>query len=107
MDNAAGRVTGFEVLPLAKLGRPRIDVTFRISGFFRDAFPTQIELLDSAMRAVMTLDETGDDNPWLHAFTRNARASSPRDMAVRMRSGAHRFASSARSRAPMARDCRR
>ena len=62
-DLASGRVTGFEVLPLAALGRPRVDVTFRVSGFFRDAFPEQIDLLDSAARAVMALDETEEDNP--------------------------------------------
>ena len=61
---SSGRVTGFEILPLAVLGRPRVDVTFRISGFFRDAFPDQIDLLDSAFRAVMQLeDETEEDNP--------------------------------------------
>ena len=47
----------------AKLGRPRVDVTLRISGFFRDAFPAQIELLDKAIRAVGALDEDDDDNP--------------------------------------------
>ncbi|WP_165187071.1 cobaltochelatase subunit CobN [Caulobacter soli] len=62
-EHATGRVTGFEVLPLAKLGRPRVDVTLRISGFFRDAFAPQIDLLDSAARAVMALDEPADENP--------------------------------------------
>ncbi len=60
---SSGRLTGFEVLKLAVLGRPRVDVTFRASGFFRDAFPDQINLLDSAARAVMALDETAEDNP--------------------------------------------
>ncbi|HET6538254.1 MAG TPA: cobaltochelatase subunit CobN [Sphingopyxis sp.] len=60
---SSGRLTGFEVLKLAVLGRPRVDVTFRASGFFRDAFPEQINLLDSAARAVMTLDEAQEDNP--------------------------------------------
>ncbi len=57
------RVTGYEILPLAVLGRPRVDVTLRISGFFRDAFPAQIELYDLAVRAVGTLDEPERDNP--------------------------------------------
>ncbi|MBX2805989.1 MAG: cobaltochelatase subunit CobN [Hyphomicrobiales bacterium] len=57
------RLTGFEIIPLAKLGRPRVDVTFRVSGFFRDAFPAQIELLDSAMRAVAALNEPEGENP--------------------------------------------
>ncbi|MDP8946478.1 MAG: cobaltochelatase subunit CobN [Actinomycetota bacterium] len=51
------RVTGLEVMPLEELGRPRIDVTVRISGFFRDAFPNLISLVDDAVRAVAALDE--------------------------------------------------
>ena len=62
-EHSTGRVTGFEVLPLAVLGRPRVDVTLRISGFFRDAFAPQIDLLDSAARAVMALEEPEEDNP--------------------------------------------
>ncbi|WEJ99694.1 MAG: cobaltochelatase subunit CobN [Candidatus Sphingomonas phytovorans] len=59
----SGRVVGFEMITLAELRRPRVDVTFRVSGFFRDAFPEQIDLLDSAARAVMALDEDERDNP--------------------------------------------
>jgi cobaltochelatase CobN len=62
-EPSSWRVTGFEIMPLARLGRPRVDVTLRISGFFRDAFPAQIELLDKAMRAVGALDEDEEDNP--------------------------------------------
>ena len=62
-EGSTGRVTGFEILSLAVLGRPRVDVTIRISGFFRDAFIEQIELLDSASRAIMALDEEDGDNP--------------------------------------------
>jgi cobaltochelatase CobN len=62
-DSASWRVTGYEIIPMAKLGRPRVDVTLRISGFFRDAFPAQIELLDKAFRAVAALDEPVEDNP--------------------------------------------
>ncbi len=50
-------------MPLSVLGRPRIDVVFRVSGFFRDAFPAQVDLLDSAVRAVAALDEPADLNP--------------------------------------------
>ena len=67
---ASRRVTGFEVLPLDLLDRPRVDVTLRISGFFRDAFPSQIDLFDSAARAVAALDETERFNP-LAARTRD------------------------------------
>jgi cobaltochelatase CobN len=62
-EPSSWRVTGYEIIPLAKLGRPRVDVTLRISGFFRDAFPLQIELLDRAIRAVGELDEDEGDNP--------------------------------------------
>ncbi|HEX3590820.1 MAG TPA: cobaltochelatase subunit CobN [Pseudonocardiaceae bacterium] len=61
-DDASRRVTGFEVVPVAELGRPRIDVVVRISGFFRDAFPHVVTLLDDAIRAVATLDEPDEDN---------------------------------------------
>jgi cobaltochelatase CobN len=62
-DTSSWRVTGYEIIPMAKLARPRVDVTLRISGFFRDAFPAQIELLDKAFRAVAALDEPIEDNP--------------------------------------------
>ncbi|MEE9161412.1 MAG: cobaltochelatase subunit CobN, partial [Candidatus Neomarinimicrobiota bacterium] len=56
------RVTGVEVIPLQELGHPRIDVTVRISGFFRDAFPNLIYLLDQAVELVASLDEPETDN---------------------------------------------
>ncbi|MFG2403198.1 cobaltochelatase subunit CobN [Streptomyces brevispora] len=61
-DDASRRVTGFEVVPVDELGRPRIDVTVRISGFFRDAFPHVVGLIDDAVRAVAELDEPADAN---------------------------------------------
>lgn len=62
-DEGSARVTGIEILPLALLDRPRIDVTLRISGLFRDAFPAQIALFDEAVRAIAARDETPDWNP--------------------------------------------
>ncbi|MFM7405920.1 MAG: cobaltochelatase subunit CobN [Cuspidothrix sp.] len=62
-DGAARRVVDFEILPLSILGRPRVDVTLRISGFFRDAFPNLIALFDQAVKAVSRLDEPTDQNP--------------------------------------------
>ncbi|WP_417242382.1 cobaltochelatase subunit CobN [Celeribacter sp.] len=62
-DTMSRRVTGFEVLPASVLGRPRVDVTLRVSGFFRDAFPQLIALVDSAARAVQEMDESEADNP--------------------------------------------
>ncbi|GAA4675827.1 cobaltochelatase subunit CobN [Streptomyces youssoufiensis] len=61
-DEASRRVTGLEPIPLDQLGRPRIDVTLRISGFFRDAFPHVVGLLDDAVRLVAGLDEPAADN---------------------------------------------
>lgn len=56
------RVMGLEVIPLPELGHPRIDVTVRISGFFRDAFPNLIDLLDQAVDMVAGLDESPEEN---------------------------------------------
>ena len=56
------RIQGIEVIPLSELGRPRIDVTVRISGFFRDAFPNVIRLIDEAVRTVAELPESQEDN---------------------------------------------
>jgi cobaltochelatase CobN len=69
-DAMSNRVTGVEVLPLAKLGRPRIDVTLRISGLFRDLFETQIALFDLAVRQVAARDEAAADNPLAEASRR-------------------------------------
>ncbi len=66
-DAATGRVTGIEVLPPAVMGRPRVDVTFRISGLFRDLFPAQVALLDAAVRAVAAREETPEENPLAEA----------------------------------------
>ncbi|MNZ72618.1 Aerobic cobaltochelatase subunit CobN [compost metagenome] len=57
------RVERFEVLPLEQLGRPRVDVTLRVSGFFRDAFANLIRLFDDAVQAVADLDEPEELNP--------------------------------------------
>src|SRR6201992_488187 len=61
-DETSRRVTGFAVVEAAELGRPRIDVTLRISGFFRAAFPHVIALLDQAIETVAGLDEPDDVN---------------------------------------------
>ncbi|MEU7586679.1 cobaltochelatase subunit CobN [Micromonospora sp. NPDC049230] len=61
-DERSRRVTGIEVVPTAELGRPRVDVTVRISGFFRDAFPHVVALLDDAVRQVAALDEPEAEN---------------------------------------------
>jgi len=62
-ESASGRVTGVEVLPTAAMGRARVDVTWRISGLFRDLFPAQIALIDAAVQAVAARDEGDEENP--------------------------------------------
>ncbi|SDU93704.1 cobaltochelatase subunit CobN [Pseudomonas mucidolens] len=66
------RVDDFEILPLSLLDRPRVDVTLRVSGFFRDAFANLIRLFDAAVQAVAALDEPDDMNP-LAAKVRSER----------------------------------
>lgn len=62
-DAGSARVGGFEIVPAARLERPRVDVTLRVSGLFRDVFPAQIALFDAAARAVAALDEDDETNP--------------------------------------------
>ena len=83
-EQASGRVTGFEMLPVSVLDRPRVDVTLRVSGFFRDAFPGLIDLFDSAARAVAALDEPPQVNPLAARFAADrlaleAQGVSPQD----------------------------
>ncbi|MHB1709863.1 MAG: cobaltochelatase subunit CobN [Acidimicrobiales bacterium] len=76
-DAESRRVTGLEVIPLTELGRPRVDVTLRISGFFRDAFPHVIDLIDDAVHLVGELDEPEADNPVRDAGTGDPRLWGP------------------------------
>jgi cobaltochelatase CobN len=65
-DGPSRRLVDFEILPVVALGRPRVDVTVRISGFFRDSFPNLIQLLHQAITAVAQLEEVPEDNPLAH-----------------------------------------
>ncbi|HEX5366567.1 MAG TPA: cobaltochelatase subunit CobN [Acidimicrobiales bacterium] len=76
-DGESGRVTGLEPIPLAELGRSRVDVTLRVSGFFRDALPHVVDLLDDAVRLVAELDEDPADNPVRAVGTGDARIWGP------------------------------
>jgi cobaltochelatase CobN len=69
-DLGSNRVTGVEVIPLAKLDRPRIDVTLRVSGLFRDVFESQMTLFGMAVRLVAGLDEDAEWNPLAEARRR-------------------------------------
>ena len=76
------RITGLEVIPLSELGRPRIDVTVRISGFFRDAFPNLIDLIDQAVQLVASLDESPEENMVLkHVLEDRANDQAKKDSA--------------------------
>ena len=76
------RITGLEVIPLSELGRPRIDVTVRISGFFRDAFPNLIDLIDQAVQLVASLDESPEENMVLkHVLEDRANDQAEKDSA--------------------------
>jgi cobaltochelatase CobN len=74
-DHASGRLAGFEIIPLALLGRPRIDVTLRISGLFRDVFTGLAQLFEVASEALSHRDFEGEENPYL---ARAARVFGPR-----------------------------
>jgi len=76
-DHATGRVTGIEVLAPAAVGRSRVDVTWRISGLFRDLFPVQIALIDAAVRAIAARDEHSDENPLAAACRAEATDGAP------------------------------
>jgi cobaltochelatase CobN len=82
-DDGSARVTGVEILPLAVLDRPRVDVTLRISGLFRDAFEAQLTMFDAAVRAVAERDESPSDNP-LSASLRGLSGEAARRARVRV-----------------------
>lgn len=64
-DKGTERVSGIEVLPIAELARPRLDVTLRVSGLFRDVFPALSALFETAVRALAQRDEAADWNPYV------------------------------------------
>ncbi|MDB4987296.1 MAG: cobN [Myxococcaceae bacterium] len=86
----SSRVVDTEILPVSVLRRPRVDVVLRISGFFRDAFPELIRLVDAAVRAVAALDEPEADNP--------IRARVEREQAALEASGVERDDAARRAR---------
>ena len=73
-DARSDRVSGFEVVPLALLGRPRIDVTLRVSGLFRDIFPGLAQMFQAGVAALAARDEAVEDNPYV---TNTARVYGP------------------------------
>ena len=82
-DAGSRRVTGLELVPREELGRPRVDVTLRISGFFRDAFPHVVQLLDDAVQLAAASGE--DDNPLAqHIAADVAAGADPRRASARV-----------------------
>ncbi|MDD7939896.1 cobaltochelatase subunit CobN [Actinomycetospora lutea] len=74
-DEASRRVTGLEVVPSSELGRPRVDVVLRISGFFRDAFPHVVATMDDAVQLVAGLEDEADEDNFVAAHARADRAA--------------------------------
>lgn len=69
-DYASGRVTGYDIIAPAELGRPRIDVTLRVSGLFRDVFAGLAQLFEAAAEALASRKDEGAENPYLHRASR-------------------------------------
>jgi len=74
-----GRLKGFDVIPLAELGRPRIDVTIRVSGITRDNFPSAIDVMDEIVQTVAMLDEPPDQNHVRQHTLERLNGASPLD----------------------------
>lgn len=74
-DHASGRVTGYDIIAPAELGRPRIDVTLRVSGLFRDVFSGLAQLFEAAAEALGSREDEGEENPYRH---RGSRVFAPR-----------------------------
>ncbi len=85
-DEGSERVSGFEVIPLALLGRPRIDVTLRVSGLFRDVFPGLAQMFESAAGALAQREESAADNPYL---AQSPRVFGPRPGQYGLSMGTH------------------
>ncbi|QAU47904.1 cobaltochelatase subunit CobN [Bradyrhizobium guangzhouense] len=69
-DHASGRVTGYDIVAPAELGRPRIDVTLRVSGLFRDVFSGLAHLFEAASEALASREDEGDENPYRYRASR-------------------------------------
>jgi cobaltochelatase CobN len=95
-DEANRRVVGLEAIPLIDLGRPRIDVTVRISGLFRDAFPNLVRLLNEAVARVAFLQESLDRNFVRAHVARDTAALSTQYSVHSAQEGTHRIEEAAR-----------
>ena len=98
-DAASARVTGFEVIPLALLNRPRIDVTLRISGLFRDIFPTLGQMFAAGVAALAARDESPADNPYVAADGLRVFGPKPGLYGMGMESALHDYTDAGRQAA--------
>ncbi len=97
-DEGSGRVCGFDILPLALMGRPRIDVTLRVSGLFRDIFPGLAALYESGIAALAQREEAATDNPYLGGDAR-VYAPEPGQYGLGMGTALEDFSEAARAAA--------
>ena len=95
-DAGSARVSGFEVVPLALLGRPRIDVTLRVSGLFRDVFPGLAQLFEAGAQALSLRDEAVQDNPYV-ALSPRVFGPKPGQYGLGMGTAADTFTDQARA----------
>ncbi len=97
-DEGSARVSGFEIVPLALLGRPRIDVTLRVSGLFRDVFPGLAQLFEAGAEALSARDEASEDNPYVARAAR-VFGPAPGQYGLGMGTAADTFTDAARAEA--------
>jgi cobaltochelatase CobN len=95
-DAGSARVSGLEIIPLALLGRPRIDVTLRVSGLFRDVFPGLAQVFEAGTQALAERDESPEDNPY-HALSPRVFGPKPGQYGLGMGTAADSFTDQARA----------
>ena len=98
-DDGSERVSGIEVLPITDLDRPRIDVTLRVSGLFRDVFPTLSALFQQAVRALAARDEARDWNPYVGSSDNRVFGPAPGSYGLGMGEALEQYSEEARARA--------
>ena len=90
-DTTSDRVTGFDVITLAMLGRPRIDVSLRISGLFRDVFAGLPAMFEQAAAALAARDEPETENPYRSAPGPRVFGPAPGDYGIGVVDGDRRL----------------
>ncbi len=101
-DKVTERVSGIEVLPIAELDRPRIDVTLRVSGLFRDVFPMLSALFNAAVRAVAQRSEAADWNPFVGRAEARVFGPKPGSYGLQMGAALEQYSDHSKARAGVA-----